>query len=761
MDGREDKSNNIFNSEAIKKANLMFFEDDNSFPVEAIQAFNSSITKGWFTRQYFSKGRHDLVLPAWLLGKIGPDGEGRHGIAGIPVLKNSDLRSYIALGSPDSEEEPVVDHRGGIIPVPDSYTMIFGTLLNDRPFYSSEIGKVKVELHEEGYPIVSVYWELEDGDTMVYDLFSDCDEDGNEMLIVSVVRGFSDHQLFVTICPMDQDGVTTISSMNYDTKELILTIDKLPKIKISKPPIRVVTSPIVKGHAGRQINQSTFASSKAECKAGLASWAAAFPVRESPTFIIELSGDNISNLQELDMDDVEEKWEDTMGNIPVISTSSENVDQLFKSSASVLRLLADVNKSIITVGPSQQEQIWMPALPFQIMALDRLGFSDPIARSILDNVYNSIDSTGLAINDKQWDGQGGLIMAFAQHFYFTNDINWLGDKFTGLKRITDWLARQRKRMEKEGEVNLTKGLLPKGNLAWFDPIYWKNDYSYSHNFWCAGGLNYLQNLAEHLGRHGESEKFKIELEKYKQDLDDSITAVFNNNYLPVGPTQRDTAGMIFNLYAFHPLSLYLAEFQPLAKTVHWLLDNYVHEGGLLIDQPWNAFGTYHAILLAQACRYLELNADVLSIINFLVENVTNAQGWAEGISPLSRKGSVGDSPSGFAAAEWVNLILDLFAQQHQDTSPHLLKGMPIQWLENGVSATGLNLLFNSKLDLTAKLNGSTLTIEWDYKTEREAMPHLFLPYPMVSSSSSLDQIASREVILPTKSGQLQFELEIQ
>ncbi|MFV2014017.1 MAG: hypothetical protein ACC656_01190, partial [Candidatus Heimdallarchaeota archaeon] len=758
MEGQEDKSSNFFDSEIIKQANLMFFEDDNSFPEETVQAFNSSIRKGWFTRQYFSKGRHDLVLPAWLLGKIGPDGEGRHGIAGIPVLKNSDLRSYIALGSPDSEEEPVVDHRGGIIPIPNSYTMMFGTLLNDRAFYSSEIGSVKVELHEDGYPIVSVYWQLEDGDTMVYDLYSDCDENGNEMLIVSVVRGFSDHQLFVTICPMDQDGVTQLSSIVYDTKELVLTIDDLPKIKISKPPIRTVTSPIVNGHAGRQVNQAAYASSEAFCKAGFASWAAAFPVRESPTFIIELSGNNISELEELDMDDVEEKWEESMAVIPQVSTSSEKVDQLYKSSASVLRLLADVNKSIITVGPSQQERIWLPALPFQIMALDRLGFSEPIARSILDNVYNLIDSSGLAIKNKQWDGQGALIMAFAQHFYFTYDIDWLGDKFSGLKRISDWLSRQRKRTEKEDPATLTKGLLPKGNLSWFDPIYWKNDYFYSHNFWCAGGLNFLTNLAGHLGRHGESEKFQIELEKYKQDLDDSISAIFTNNYLPTGPSQRDNAGMIFNLYAFYPLSLYLAEFQPLAKTVHWLLDNYVHEGGLLIDEPWNAFGTYHAILLAQACRHLELNTDVLSIINFLVDNITNPQGWAEGISPLSRKGSVGDSPSGFTAAEWVNLILDLFAQQHLDASPHLLKGMPILWLKNGVSATGLNLLFNSKLDLKVKLDGSTLNVEWNFQSEREDLPHLFLPYPLASTSSSLEQVASKEIILPSKSGQLQIPL---
>ena len=199
----------------------MFMGDDTPYSQETMDAFVSTIRKGWLTRQYFSRGKHDLVLPAWLLGILGPDGEGRHGIAGIPFLKNSDLRSYIALGSPDSEEEPVIDHRGGIIPVPGSYTVMFGTLINERPFYSSEVGEVRVEMNDEGFPTVTVYWEVS-GDSLVYDVYSDRDEDGNEALAITVVRGFANLPLFVSVCPMDQDGITKIPSIEYDSKTQIV-----------------------------------------------------------------------------------------------------------------------------------------------------------------------------------------------------------------------------------------------------------------------------------------------------------------------------------------------------------------------------------------------------------------------------------------------------------------------------------------------------------------------------------------------------------
>lgn len=94
------------------------FKEESPYSIETREAFVNVIQKGWLTRQYFSRGKHDLVLPAWLLGILGPNGEGRHGIAGNPLLNNSDLRSYYALGSPKSEEEPVVDHCGGVIPIP-------------------------------------------------------------------------------------------------------------------------------------------------------------------------------------------------------------------------------------------------------------------------------------------------------------------------------------------------------------------------------------------------------------------------------------------------------------------------------------------------------------------------------------------------------------------------------------------------------------------------------------------------------------------
>ena len=638
---------------------------------------------------------------------------------------------------------------------------MFGTLVDERPYYSSEIGDVEVELNKEGYPIVSVTWEV-DGDTMLYDTYADRDEDGNEALAITVARGFANHPLFVCLCPMDQDGITNIPTIQYDSKTQIVTPTKLPIIKLSEPPIRVVTLPINEGHAGKVVNTATSNSTKAECMAFVASWAAAFPVRANPTFTITLNGDPPDDFP--DIDDIEEKWEEIVVNFPEISTSSDRVDYFFRASAISLRLLADIEKSTVTVGPSVQEKAWLPALAFQTIALNRLGFLHDVVRPILDNMHSLVDSNGLVTTTKQFDSQGAYCLAIAHHYYMTKDLQWLGDKFSSLKRIGDWVIRQRKRKEAETpKYPIIKGLLPAGHASWFDPLYWQTDYYYSHNFWAAGALDINAGLAKELGRHGEVERFEVELEKYKQNLDDSITQKMNEfDFLPAGPFQMDNAEMLFNLNAFYPLKLYLQGFRPIANTLDWLWKNYVHDGGVLIDQPWNAYGTYLSLLVAQAYRYVEDSAKVGTIINFMLENATNDAGWAEGISPLSKKGAVWDSPNGYAAAEWINLILDIFVEENKVDTPILMKGMPVEWLKNGVSANGLLLYHEAKMDLSAKLEGDIFTVTWDYQIEgRDKPPYLALPYPLKTIHENVNQISTFCVLLPSIKGEISLELDIE
>ena len=469
----KDEELSFFDSSLINRVNSMF-EKENAFPSEMFDALIKRLKKGWLTRIYFTKGRHNLVLPSWLLGKLGPNGEAMHGIHGLPILTNTDLRSYYALGSPDSLREPVVDHRGGIIPIPESYTLMFGTLVNNKPKYTSEFGEIKVDLHDDGYPMVTVTWKVDD-DLMIYDVFADR-EDDIEALCISFLRGFANHPLFFSLCPLDQDGVTEVGKIIYDNKTLILNPENHPRIKISEPAIRSVTLPLAKGHAGRIINNSTASSYEATCESRSASWAAIFPVRSNPSFVIPLN--DVEKIPDFfpDDDDIEEKWEEFVETIPKLDISNEGIEDLFRNSIIVLRLLTDLKKSTITVGPSVQEKWWLPALAFQTMALDRVGMAECCSRPILNGLLDQIDNNGLLMDNAQWDVQGALVQAITHHFFITKDFNWLGEKYSTLKRIGDWVLRNKKKQE-DSDIPEIKGLMSEGIAPWFDPLYFDSIFS--------------------------------------------------------------------------------------------------------------------------------------------------------------------------------------------------------------------------------------------------------------------------------------------
>lgn len=742
----------------MKRASKIFSQTDN-FSETTLNAYVNSINRGWLTRQYFSLGKHDLVLPAWVNGILGPDGEGMHSVAGDFSLTNTDLRSYYALGSPNSEIEPVIDHKGGIIPIPNSYTLIFGTIIKGRPFYSSEVGQVSVD-YEDGYPAATVYWKV-DGDTLVYDVSSDRNENGDEALGIQIVRGFANHPILISLTPLDADGITKIDKISYSNKLKSVNFENenLPSIKFNLDPIRATALPISKGHAGRLVIDSTADSEEIHCEAGLASWAAEFPVRANPLFTIKLDGDGDLPESFPDFEEVQWAWEDLVEEyFPTISTSNKEVDYFFKASGIVLRLMLDNDR--ITVGPSVQEKQWLPALIFQTRALDRLGFDDKV-ENVLTSVVKKIDSNGSVEGDMQFDSQGSVVISLVNHFYRTNNSSFIGDKYSAMKRVADWVSRQRKNGDSDEIIPKELfGLLPMGHASWFNPSYWTKNYYFSHNFWAAGLLDKMIELSKVLGKHSDAEKYEPELEKYKQNIDDSINNLSEKfEYLPAGPYQRDSAEMIFNLHGFYPLKLYQPAFQSLRNTVDWLWGNYVNNGLVLIDQPWNAYGSYFSMLMAQSFRFLGENHRVKFIIDSLIENVTNRAGWAEGISPLTKLGSVGDSPNGYAAAEFVNLILDLFAEDDVKKSPTLLKGMPIEWLEKGVSAKGLKLFYNSSLDISAKLENNVLSVEWNYDNPSNNLkPILHLPSSPKSIPSGVIQLSTRELQLSENKGHISIKL---
>ncbi len=735
--------------DTFEKSKNLFLGGD-PFGKQAVESIEELLNKSWLTKQYFSIGQNALVLPGWLHEQLIPEGRNISSFATSPVIVNSSGRNYYLLGHPESIHEPVVDYRGGVIPNPKSYTLLFGVLLDDKPVYNSEIGEIEVNLHEDGYPIVTVDWTI-DGDKIIYECVAGVDEDGNESLAVNVLRGFQTHSLLVTIIPFDQDGLTSIDSIEFDLKSKIVRPADHPEIRINISPIKYLVLPAMMGSAGKRINHE-IQNSTVKCECQAASWAGVFPVRSTPRLLIPLEGEDP---EEPDPDDLEYDWEEEMEHLPEITTPDDLVNTLYRNSAIVLRSLSDIAINEITYGPSTQETMWYPALAFQMRALDRLGYGEKIVRPILNNILSNMTEEGLVDIQEQWDGYGSLVLAAMNHYRFHNEVNWIGERLNDIKKIVDIFLKMVK-IEAKSSGGGSMGLLPRGNPPLYDPVFWKKDRYYVHDFYMLYILGVSAVLSDLAGRKGEVEKLKNDYDTFKNQLMEIVIEHASRySLLPAGPDLQENAMMFFNLYGFYPLNIFGSNFTPLTKTLDQLEKYYMRDGGFMVFHPWNAFGSTMTIQMAQVFRFAERLEPVEKIIDFMVNNRTNDQGWAEGILNRKESGVVGDSPNGLVAAEWLNLILDIFADDKGESELILLKGMPAKWLEEGVSCKSLNIRGNGKLSYSAKVTGGTLKITFDYTGDLDVLVYLDRK---VEKSKGAKNFQSNLYKLEKKKGTAEFQL---
>ena len=731
-------------AEVFERAKIILGERT-TISEQSFESMGNLIAKAWITRQYFSMGKNSVVFPAWIAEQLIPKGNAQKGFGGTPLISNDDTRNFFALASPFSTHEVLVDHRGGIIPKKNTYTLLFGTMIDGKAKYSSEIGDVSIELNEDGYPILIVKWEV-DNDVMVFECMVDDDGEGNEALGINVIRGFANHPLFVTITPFDQDGITEIKKITFNNKENVVEVEGKPSINLFSSPVECVLLPISEGHAGRRIGRAKQSQNSVDCEANAASWAASFPVRAMVQMNISLEG-NLD--EEIDADDVEEKWEEEMEEIPEINTGHDDIDKMFRNSAIVLRMLTDLREKIVTIGAGGQHFVWPQALFGQIKAMNRLGFT--FAPQLLDKSIELLKGENYFENLKHFDGIGSVLFAIVEQHNFNSDTNWLGEKLSILKKITETVSKARLMAQKQGNE------IPIGETPFVQEWFRQEGTFFFQLFWIYGITKITSKIWGILGRKGEEEKLRKDYEKLYMTMTDELAKNYEKyGIITAGPGFPENSLIILNLQSIFPLKIFNKDFKPIMDTVTHIWKNYVNDGGLMIFQPWNSYGTYHAITLAQVSRLFGENDKVNNIIQFLVKNRVNDQGWAEAISPRLTGGSVGDSPNAYVAAEFINLISDLFATKEENTI-RLLEGMPKEWMENGTSIKNLRMDINSSISLDAKIKNGKLTLNVKYNGNADIV--VVLPTPAKMTPKGFEQIGHQEYKTSSKSFKAIFMIE--
>lgn len=682
-------------------------------PKEITEIEAMIFSRGKLNAQFFRGIRRDYVVPFWVEKMLNPESEGVISLGHSSWFINSNYRNWVAFGGIDCFSEGTVTKKGLVVPLIDGYGLLSGAIIDKQPLYLTRDGKSKQELHKNHQPIIINKWVVNNKQykQTVYGGKSGKSEVG--VLCLEKMGTDKNSNLVLSIRPFNQEGVSLIKRIEYRPKDHAILINKELAFRIMNLPEKVACANYhyEKDSAIKVLELATEYNSQEvieiSCEVGLANMTFIFPKNQEKIEVyFRMTKEALEAPPVLDK--ISSNWTEKLSLGLSLKTGNAEVDRLYKASLANLLLLVD--PGTITPGPTEYHRFWCRDAAFLINALDKTGYHN-YAREALQQFINRQRNDGFYYSHEgEYDSNGEGIWVLSEHAKFTRDTFWLENVYNSIEKAASWLIRTRK-LEKtnipEGKGITIRGLLPPGYSAeHLGPC----DYFYWDNFWGVAGLREAAYCAKLLQKDKANE-FQGEYGQYLLDLFASTKAAFDKHgFLPVGPFRGCDSAMIANLCAYHPTKILDGENEMLRQTADTIYQKFTRNGGFFHEVAWNCFGTYLTMHLAQVYHDANDQNKVSEILDWLVKNKTCLMGWAEGISPQTMQGGMGDSPHGWASADWIHLLRNLFVTETLDGSVKLLSGYPVVYLKKGISAKGLKTYFGD-LDYTAKLVKKTLNLK--------------------------------------------------
>ncbi len=689
-------------------------------------------SRGRLNVQFF-RGRSNLyVVPSWVKEMLSVNSPGVISLGHNSSLINSNYRDWVAFGGIDCESEGTVTSKGLVVPLIDGYGILSGSLINNAPNYITRDGTSSQELLSGSLPIVINNWKIKKKN---YQQIVFGGKSGkSEIGVMTFKKTENDNtKLLLSIRPFNQEGVSLINSITYRPKDQAILINKELAFKIIQEPEKIAVanyqnegdSAVKLLKIAKDVDQNE--ELLINCSIGLANMTLMFPENTSEIEIFfRMNKKPIAAPPTLEK--IKNTWTEKLSLGLSLKTGNHEIDRLFSASVTNLLLLVDPNN--ITPGPTEYHRFWCRDAAFLINALDKLGYHKYAEEALVQFIQRQRSDGFFYSHEGEFDSNGEGIWVLAEHAKFTKDYSWLEKTFDSIYKAAVCIINTRKQPKVDlpsGKMDLVKGLLPPGFSAeHLGPC----DYFYWDNFWGVAGLREAANCAKTI-KHKSLELLQSEYESYLSDLMLSIDQLHSDyGYLPVGPFRELDSAIIANLCAYHPTKIFNSSSEILMNTTNAIYKNFTHKGGFFHEVAWNCYGTYLTMHLAQAYHEANDEEKVTEILEWLVKHKTCAMGWAEGISPQTMRGGMGDSPHGWASADWIHLLRNMFANETKDGSLKLLSGYPVKYLTNGISTSKLKTHFG-EIQYSAKIYDNVLKLEIENNLSLETY-QIMSPYIVTS-----------------------------
>jgi hypothetical protein len=261
----------------------------------------------------------------------------------------------------------------------------------------------------------------------------------------------------------------------------------------------------------------------------------------------------------------------------------------------------------------------------------------------------------------EWDSNGQVLWILDRYHKLTGHA-FSKDWKKAVFKAANWIKR--KRLSSAGPERHA-GLLPAGFSA---EHLGPNDYYFWDDFWALAGLRSAARLAGQFDAAAKQREFGAEAQNFEQALFQSIEAIpdaMSAGAIPASPYRRMDAGAVGSLVADYPLQITAPGDARIGKTADFLLACCFHAGGFFQDIIHSGINPYLTLCIAQTLLRRQ-DRRYRNLIGTVANLASETGQWPEAVHPRTAGGCMGDGQHGWAAAEWVMMMRNLFVREEGD-----------------------------------------------------------------------------------------------
>jgi hypothetical protein len=607
----------------------------------------------------------DWVWPYWVERQFDPDD-----ISFVPrsfSLSHINLthRNWTAVGLPELAIYPLVDPRGLVTPVHDGWSIDFWLI--DAAGNALVPSRLREDSNRQELITdsrLSVATASRQGDLALQHSASVIVRNGEPVLEIDVrASSTTGGALVLAIRPYNPEGVQFIDTIEARKGGDGWCVNDRMEVIADRPAEQLLVSDYESGDVFNRVTNPSGAtrswngSTRVHCKTGMATAASVYRFSGPLTELIvrvplakELAA--MSNPRRFDP---AVTWQAIRSNVAALRIPNERMQFLYDAAVQTLVLLSADD---VVPGPYTYRRFWFRDACLMLNALLALGLADRCRRTIDHFAQRQLRNGYFRSQEGEWDSNGQVLWIIDRYVALTGG-RLRKKMLESIDKAVAWIDK--KRVAADDDV-LHAGLLPAGFSA---EHLGPNDHYYWDDFWAEAGLRAAERIYLRAGRNADAKNARRIANEMRRAIDRSIERIpVSRSFggIPASPYRRLDAGAIGSLVADYPLQLFPPAAPQILATLNALVDRCFHSGAFFQDIIHSGINAYLTLDIAQTMlragdpRY----RDPIEAVARLASPTGQ---WPEAIHPQTGGGCMGDGQHGWAAAEWVMMIRNMFVRE--------------------------------------------------------------------------------------------------